>query len=52
MRRDELGMRTRLDLRTRAEGKGIDWIGSYYRGEYIYEPKTMGEQRELEQKEE
>ena len=25
-------MRTRLDLRTRAEGKGIDWRTSYYRG--------------------
>ena len=29
-------MRTRLDLRTRAEGKGIDWVSGYYRRNYIY----------------
>ena len=30
----------------------MEFIGetSYYRGDYIYEPKTMGEQRELQQK--
>ena len=37
-------MRARLDLMTRAEGKGIDWWTSYYRGDYIYELKAMGEQ--------
>ena len=37
-------------MRTRAEGKGIDWRTSYYRGDYIYELKTMGEQRGLQQR--
>ena len=44
-RRDELGMRTRLDLRTRAEGKGIDWGElATTGGLYIYKPNAMGEQ--------
>ena len=47
MRRDELGMRTRLDLRTRAEGKGIDWGKlATTGGLYICEPKTMGDKRD------
>ena len=44
-RRDKLGMRTRLDLRTRAEGKGIDWGKLATTGElYICEVEAMGEQ--------
>jgi len=29
--------------RVETEGSGIDWWTSYYRGNYIYEPKAMGE---------
>ena len=35
-------MRTRLDLRTRAEGKGIDWSPSYYRGGLYIQTRSHG----------